>query len=97
MRFPTDTSFVIIGVTSDGRKFRPSDWAERLCGVLSAVGAEKKMAYSPYVTPGHSEGDKAVFVDRKLYTLEPMAYRFVVNFAQDNDLKLIAYPPAPSA
>ncbi len=97
MRFPTDTSFVIIGVTSDGRKFRPSDWAERLCGVLSAFGAEKKMAYSPYVTPGHSEGDKAVFVDRKLYTLEPMAYRFVVNFAQDNDLKLIAYPPAPSA
>lgn len=97
MRFPTDTSFVIIGVTSDGRKFRPSDWAERLCGVLSAFGAEKKMAYSPYVTPGHSEGDKAVFVDRKLYTLEPMAYRFVVNFAQDNDLKLMAYPPAPSA
>lgn len=97
MRFPTDTSFVIIGVTSDGRKFRPSDWAERLCGVLSAFGAEKKMAYSPYVTPGHSEGDKAVFVDRKLYTLEPMAYRFVVNFAQDNDLKLIAYPPTPSA
>ena len=97
MRFPTDTSFVIIGVTSDGRKFRPSDWAERLCGVLSAFGAEKKMAYSPYDTPGHSEGDKAVFVDRKLYTLEPMAYRFVVNFAQDNDLKLIAYPPAPSA
>lgn len=97
MRFPTDTSFVIIGVTSDGRKFRPSDWAERLCGVLSAFGAEKKMAYSPYVTPGHSEGEKAVFVDRKLYTLEPMAYRFVVNFAQDNDLKLMAYPPAPSA
>ena len=97
MRFPTDTSFVIIGVTSDGRKFRPSDWAERLCGVLSAFGAEKKMAYSPYVTPGHSEGEKAVFVDRKLYTLEPMAYRFVVNFAQDNDLKLMAYPPTPSA
>ena len=97
MRFPTDTSFVIIGVTSDGRKFRPSDWAERLCGVLSAFGAEKKMAYSPYVTPGHSAGDKAVFVDRKLYTLEPMAYRFVVSFAQDNDLKLMAYPPTPSA
>ena len=97
MRFPTDTSFVIIGVTSDGRRFRPSDWAERLCGVLSACGAEKKMAYSPYVTPGHSEGEKAVFVDRKLYTLEPMAYRFVVNFAQDNNLKLIAHASAQNA
>ncbi len=92
MRFATDTSFVIVGTTSDGRKFRPSDWAERLCGVLSAFGTEKKMAYSPYVTPGHSDGEKAVFVDGRLYSVEPMAYRFVVNFAQDNDLKVIARP-----
>ncbi len=97
MRFATDTSFVIVGITSDGRRFRPSDWAERLCGVLSAFGAGKKMTYSPYVTPGHSEGEKAVFVDHRLYAVEPMAYRFVVNFAQDNDLKLIARPAAPSA
>ena len=92
MRFATDTSFVIVGTTSDGRRFRPSDWAERLCGVLSAFGTEKKMAYSPYVTPGHSDGEKAVFVDGRLYSVEPMAYRFVVNFAQDNDLKVIARP-----
>ena len=97
MRFPTDTSFVIIGVTSDGRRFRPSDWAERLCGVLSAFGAEKKMTYSPYVIPGHSDGEKAVFVDRKLYAAEPMAYRFVANFAQDNDLKLVVRTSPPSA
>ena len=95
MRFATDTSFVIVGTTSDGRKFRPSDWAERLCGVLSAFGTEKKMAYSPYVTPGHSDGEKAVFVDGRLYSVEPMAYRFVVNFAQDNDLKVIARPADP--
>ena len=90
MRFPTDTSFIIIGVTSDGRRFRPSDWAERLCGVLSAFGAEKKMTYSPYVNPGHSNSDKAVFVDGRLYDVEPMAYRFILNFAQDNGLKLVA-------
>ncbi|MBP6709968.1 MAG: DUF3579 domain-containing protein [Propionivibrio sp.] len=90
MRFPTDTSFIIIGVTSDGRRFRPSDWAERLCGVLSAFGAGKKMTYSPYVSPGHSDGEKAVFVDGQLYDVEPMAYRFILNFAQDNDLELVA-------
>ena len=89
MRFATDTSFIIIGVTSDGKRFRPSDWAERLCGVLSAFGMEKKMAYSPYVSPGHSADDKAVFVDAKLYQIEPMAYRFILNFAQDNDLRVI--------
>ncbi|WP_420106437.1 DUF3579 domain-containing protein, partial [Herbaspirillum huttiense] len=27
--------FIILGKTSDGRQFRPSDWAERLCGVMS--------------------------------------------------------------
>ena len=97
MRFSSNTPYIIVGLTSEGKRFRPSDWAERLWGVLSAFGAEKKMAYSPYVTPGHSEGEKAVFVDRKLYTLEPMAYRFVVNFAQDNNLKLIAHASAQNA
>jgi hypothetical protein len=28
-------------------------------------------------------------VDGRLYEVEPMAYRFVLNFAQDNDLQLI--------
>ena len=90
MRIPTDTSFIIIGITSDGKRFRPSDWAERLCGVLSAFGTEKKMTYSRYVSPGLSDGEKAVFVDGQLYDTEPMAYRFVMNFALDNDLKLVA-------
>ena len=83
------TTFVIVGLTTQGRKFRPSDWAERLCGVMSAFGAERKMKYSPYVGPGDYNGEKAVFVDGRLYEVEPMAYRFVLNFAQDNDLQLI--------
>jgi hypothetical protein len=29
--------FIIQGVTLDGKPFRPSDWAERLCGVMSAL------------------------------------------------------------
>ena len=89
MRFASSTPYIIVGRTSDGSRFRPSDWAERLCGVLSAFGAEKKMKYSRYVGPGHYEDDKAVFVDGQLYDLEPMAYRFVLNFAVDNDLRLI--------
>ena len=89
MRFSSSTPFIIVGLTSDGRKFRPSDWAERLCGVLSAFGAEKRMTYSPYVGPGYYNGEKAVFVDGTLYDVEPMAYRFVMSFAVDNDLQLI--------
>ncbi len=83
------TTFIIVGVTREGRKFRPSDWAERLCGVMSAFGTERKMKYSPYVGPGDFNGDKAVFVDGRLNEIEPMAYRFMLNFAQDNDLQII--------
>jgi hypothetical protein len=83
------TTFVIVGLTTQGRKFRPSDWAERLCGVMSAFGAERRMKYSPYVGPGDYNGEKAVFVDGRLGEIEPMAYRFMLNFAQDNDLQII--------
>ena len=50
---PEDTAveFVIEGVTLGGRKFRPGDWAERLCGVLAAFGNDHRMRYSPYVHP----------------------------------------------
>lgn len=82
-------SLVIVGRTQDGKKFRPSDWAERLCGVMSAFGTEKRMRYSPYVSPGEWEGDKCVFIDGILYDLSPIAYRFLANFAKDNDLMLI--------
>jgi hypothetical protein len=82
-------SLVIVGRTQDGKKFRPSDWAERLCGVMSAFGTEKRMKYSPYVSPGEWEGDKCVFIDGILYELSPIAYRFLANFAKDNDLMLI--------
>lgn len=79
-------SFVIIGKTQSGKTFRPSDWAERLCGVMSAFGSERRMAYSPYVQPGNREGEKCVFVDCRIYEVEPMAYSFLVNFARDNAL-----------
>ena len=81
---------IIKGITQQGKPFRPSDWAERLCGVMSAFGAEKKMKYSPYVGPGDYSGEKAVFVDGRLHEAEPMAYRFLLNFAGDNDLQVVS-------
>ena len=89
MRFSSNTPYIIVGLTSEGKRFRPSDWAERLSGVLSAFCAEKRMKYSPYVSPGFYNDAKAVFVDGDLYDVDPMAYRFVLNFAVDNDLQLI--------
>jgi len=82
-------SFTIIGATSKGRTFRPSDWSDRLCGVMSSFGSQRKMRYSPYVRPGcWITGEKCVFVDARLYELEPLAYNFLMHFARDNDLRV---------
>jgi hypothetical protein len=50
--------FFIHGITSDGQPFRPSDWAERLAGVLSGYrpagirsGRDAFIGYSPYARP----------------------------------------------
>jgi hypothetical protein len=80
--------FVILGLTGDGKPFRPSDWAERLCGVMSAFGGDHRMQYSPYVHPVTANGVRCVVVDVRLEEIEPMAYRFLLSFAKDNELKV---------
>lgn len=83
--------FIIHGLTNAGRRFRPSDWAERLAGVMSQfrpVGFRGgPLAYSPYVVPVNMDGVRCVVVDKRLRDLEPLAWRFVRGFAADNDLQ----------
>jgi hypothetical protein len=87
--------FFILGVTSNGKQFRPSDWSERLCGVMACFrpegtgGLNAHLKYSPYVRPTILNGVKAVVVKRTLQKTEPLAYHFVVNFAKDNDLQIV--------
>lgn len=85
--------FFIHGVTAAGRPFRPSDWAERLCGVMScyrpggvASGRDALIGYSPLVRPMLIGGVKCVVVDERLKEIEPMAFHFVFGFARDNEL-----------
>jgi hypothetical protein len=85
---PAIVEFVIQGVTLDGKPFRPSDWAERLCGVMSAFGGDHRMAYSPFVHPITANGVRCVVVDVRLEAIEPMAYRFLLSFAKDNELQV---------
>ena len=80
--------FVIQGVTLEGKPFRPSDWAERLCGVMSAFGGDHRMQYSPFVHPVSANGVRCVVVDTRLESIEPMAYRFLLSFAKDNELQV---------
>ena len=79
--------FIIQGTTLDGKPFRPSDWAERLCGVMSAFGGDHRMQYSPFVHPVTASGVRCVVVDVRLEEIEPMAYRLLLGFAKENELK----------
>lgn len=82
-------SFIIEGITTAGNRFRPSDWAERLCGMMSVFGADQRMTYSPHVRPVTVNGSKAVLVSGKLKEAEPAAYVFLRGFARDNELRVI--------
>ena len=89
------TDFIIQGLTSNGKPVRPSDWADRLCGIMgqfhpdASPGFDHHLRYSPYVQPALIEGVRSVLVDGKLHALEPLAYLFLRDFARDNDLHLI--------
>jgi Protein of unknown function (DUF3579) len=83
-----DSDLVIKGLTLNGQQFRPSDWSDRLCGVMSAFGADEQLRYSPLVTPALRDGLRCVIVRRELAELEPRLFRFFLSFAVDNELQI---------
>jgi hypothetical protein len=86
--------FLIVGVTGSGRAFRPSDWADRLAGVMAGFqppgnGPGSHLHFSPYALPGVHGEHKCVRVDPAIAAIEPMALAFLLNFARDNDLQVV--------
>jgi hypothetical protein len=86
---------LVMGVTRDGKPFRPSDWADRLAGVLAPyrpaglarARGQSHLGYSPLAVPTERAGRKCVIVDPALRAVEPLAWAFVLNFARDNSLE----------
>ena len=89
------THVIIQGLTTAGKQFRPSDWAERLSGVFSVLGRDHRLNYSPYVKPTSIGGIRCVVVDRKLEQLDPRAFRFLMGFAKDNELQVLESDNTP--
>ena len=90
----------ILGLTQDGRTFRPSDWAERLAGVMSQFrpgGPQpgSHLGYSPWCVPMSVNGVRCVVVHPDLRDHDVMAWDFCMNFAKDNDLQVSHGAPAP--
>ncbi len=92
----------ILGLTCSGRAFRPSDWAERLAGVMSQFrpgGPQpgSHLGYSPWCIPTAVNGVRCVVVHTDLRDYDVMAWDFCINFAKDNDLQVSQGAPAPAA
>ena len=86
--FKDSPEVVIQGITADGDVFRPSDWADRLCGMMSIFGEDRHLSYSPFLKPIMAGGLRCVVVDRELEKTDEDAYRFLLQFARDNELVL---------
>jgi hypothetical protein len=86
--FNNSPEVVIQGITPDGQVFRPSDWADRLCGMMSIFGEDRHLSYSPFLKPIMAGGLRCVVVDRLLEKSDEDAYGFLMQFARDNELVL---------
>lgn len=89
----TDAEICILGLTLEGKTFRPSDWAERLAGVMSQFrpgGPQpgSHLGYSPWCVPTTQDGVRCVVVHPALREHEVMAWDFCLNFARDNQLQV---------
>ena len=95
---PLPHEVFILGVTPSGQTFRPSDWAERLAGVMSSFrpgGAAPgdHLSYSPWCVPNTVEGIKCVIVHVDMRQDHVMAWDFVMGFAKVNNLQVITATP----
>lgn len=81
-------TIVIEGVTSQGKTFRPSDWAERMSGSLAGF-KNSRIYYSPLLQPSiNSEGYNCVVLDPKLKQSNPQVYQSIMDFAKANNLRI---------
>jgi hypothetical protein len=99
MPSPQPQEILIHGATLDGKKFRPSDWAERICSLFSSFGADSRMNYSTHVRPACLAGVNCVVVNKNLEKEDPRSWGFLMSFAKENDLRVedLSAPPAGQA
>ena len=79
---------VIESVSEDGRKFRPSDWIERISTALASFGPDHRLQYSKTAQPRIVNGEKCLVVDTALHDKDPVAFEYILNFARTNRLRI---------
>ena len=87
MAIDRPNKIIIKGVTEEGERFRPSDWAERMSGNLSTF-RNHRIYYSPLLQPIVKDGYKCVKLDPSLKTSNPELYETIMAFAKNNNLTI---------
>ncbi len=82
-----DGKLVVESVVEDGRRFRPSDWIERISTTLASFGPDHRLVYSDSVRPELVNGEKCLVVDQSLRHSNPAAYEYIVQFVRSNRLR----------
>jgi hypothetical protein len=85
----TNGKVIIQGITQDGGKFRPSDWAERLCGAVATYGPGRRIIFHPNVKLASIDGIKCVVIDALLKEDDEMLFDFLTDFADENKLQIL--------
>lgn len=83
----TSGKVIIQGLTLEGNKFRPSDWAERLCGAVATYGPGRRIIFHPNVKLAAIDGVKCVVIDASLEEDDEMLFEFLTDFADENKLQ----------
>lgn len=84
------SEFVVQGMTVDGSRFEPADWAERFCDSLAKTGADGHKTYSSYVRPMVIRGVSSLVVRASLRTDIPEIFALVKHYIAENRLMVRA-------
>lgn len=77
-----------MGQTKGGKKFRPSDWAERLYYTVASYGKNGRIIFNPLVNLNQEDNSKCFVINTTLQDKDPMIYDFLVDFAVSNELEM---------
>ncbi len=77
-------------ICESDRVFRPRDWTQRLAGKMASFGRDKRLQFSPLLTPSTLDGRSCVCLHRQLPRKHPVLYEELVDFARRNQLQMLS-------
>ncbi|MFT7229165.1 MAG: hypothetical protein ACI8PW_001761 [Methylophilaceae bacterium] len=85
----TSQEIIIQSLTREGKRFRPSDWVDRICSSYATFGEDRRLRYSPYLKPEMIDGVRCLAVNMHLKTANPDGFEELMQFAEENNLSIL--------